>query len=1039
MSADPHGLGDEAVYVDGPSKRGGEPSLIDPDNPVGASAPMTGAAEGISPEATPEPVPLTRLEVTDDSPAEVDDPGCPIVGIGASAGGLEAFRRLLGRLPPDAGLAYVLIQHLDPEHTSMLTALLAGATSMPVLDATDGVNVERDHVYVIPPKCTLGVHHRRLLLLERREERGLHLPVDYFFKALAEDIGSRAIGVVLSGTASDGTRGLKAIKAAGGITFAQDEASAEHFGMPGSAIAAGCVDFVLPPGEIAAELARIVRHPYLRQPVHDASAELFANEDELSKIFMVLRSRTGNDFTYYKRTTILRRIKRRMAVHKLDRVSDYVHYLQTQPEEVERLFDDLLINVTGFFREREAFEALHERVFPIIFDRPDSAAGAGRRVRVWVPGCATGEEVYSLAIAILEYLGDRALGTAIQIFGTDIDVNAIEKARTGIFGDQIVAQVSPARLRRFFVKVAGGYQITKGIRNLCVFAVQNLVKDPPFSRLDLVSCRNLLIYLGLPLQKRVLQTFHYALDPNRFLMLGASESIGAQAELFALVDAKSKIYLKKSNAPRLDYSFMPRVYQAAEEDSMVRSARRQQVPVDPGEAADRLILKHYSPSGVVISSDLEILHFRGETGPYLNPLPGAATLDLLKLARPELAFELRVSIQQSLATGEAVQKDRVWLRHNGADAWVGIRVLPMDEGEDGSGRMLVLFEELPADEADGQPAAGTGVSSDTAAYARIAALNRELTSTREYLQSIIGEHERTNEELKAANEEIQSANEELQSTNEELETAKEELQSTNEELATVNDELENRNQDLGEANSDLTNLLASVNLPILILGPDLCIRQFTPQAQRLLNLIAGDLGRPIGNIKPNLEIPDLEERVHAVIDQVSAQEFELQDRDGHWYSVRIRPYKSLENRIDGVVIAFIDVDALKDSERLSKALEQEQRLAALVRDADDAMTVQAFDGRILAWNPAAERIYGYDEAMALTSKIDLLIPEEALIPHRSMIARMRNHERVEPFMAERRTADGRHLRVLIHPTALLDAHLQPYALATTERVLTEEA
>ncbi|MBK1646133.1 chemotaxis protein CheR [Thiocapsa imhoffii] len=982
------------------------------------------------------------LGVTEDSPITVADPGCPIVGIGASAGGLDAFRRLLGRLPPDAGLAYVLVQHLDPDHTSLLATLLAGATRMPVLDVVDGLTVERDHVYVIPPNCTLGVHHRRLLLLERQEERGLHLPVDYFFKALAKDVGAQAIGVVLSGTASDGTQGLAAIKAAGGITFAQDEASAEHFGMPGSAIAAGCVDFVLSPGEIATELVRIVHHPYLHQPGYDSADELFANESELSKIFMILRARTGNDFTLYKRTTILRRIKRRMAVHKLDRVSDYVHYLQTQPTEVSRLFDDLLINVTGFFREPDAFETLREQVFPIIFDRLSSDSGgefsARRRVRVWVPGCASGEEAYSLAILIIEYLGERAHGTTIQIFGTDIDVHAIDKARTGLFGDEIVTQLSPARLRRFFVKVAGGYQITKGIRDLCVFAVQNLVKDPPFSRLDLVSCRNLMIYLGLPLQKRALQTFHYALDANRFLMLGASESIGAQAELFALVDAKGKIYLKKSNAPRLDHGFMPPVFAAADEDSMVRRTRATRGPADLGEATDRLILKHYSPAGVVISSDLEVLHFRGETGPYLNPLPGAATLNLLKLARPELAFELRVGIQKTLATGEAVRQERVWLRHDGEETWVGIRVLPMDPDASTSGRMLILFEEQPVGEVD-HAAAGIGETGDTAADARISALNRELTSTREYLQSIIGEQERINEELKAANEEIQSANEELQSTNEELETAKEELQSTNEELATVNDELENRNQDLGEANSDLTNLLASVNLPILILGPDLCIRQFTPQAQRLLNLIAGDLGRPIGNIKPNLEIPDLEERVHAVIDQVSVQEFELQDREGHWYSVRIRPYKSLENRIDGVVIAFIDVDVLKDSQRLSKALEQEQRLAALVRDADDAMTVHGFDGRILAWNPAAERSYGYLEPAALASRSEDLMPEDALAVHRAMIARMRNHERVEPFMTKRLTADGRHLRVLIHPTALLDANLQPYALATTERILTESS
>lgn len=951
MSDDVRRAGDDADLADGASEQDGgpraegdgEPFGDRPGDPFGDSfgdpAAMAAAADDVSPQAMRVPEPAlessrdprsdedrrTSLQVTDDSAAEVEEAGCPIVGIGASAGGLVAFRRLLRRLPPDAGLAYVLIQHLDPDHTGMLATLLAGATRMPVLDVADGLAVEPNQVYVIPPNHTLGVHHRRLLLLERQEEHGLHLPVDYFFKALAKDIGARAIGVVLSGTASDGTQGLQAIKAAGGITFAQDEASAEHFGMPGSAIAAGCVDFVLPPGEIAAEIARIVRHPYLHQPVHDASEDLFANEGELSKIFMILRAHTGNDFTFYKRTTILRRIKRRMAVHKLDRVSDYVRYLQTQPAEVGRLFDDLLINVTGFFREPDAFEALREQVFPVIFDGPRSGsdagadAGAGRRVRVWIPGCATGEEAYSLAILIVEYLGERAHGIAIQIFGTDIDVHAIEKARTGIFGDQILAQVSPARLRRFFVKVAGGYQIAKGIRDLCIFAVQNLVKDPPFSRLDLVSCRNLMIYLGLPLQKRVLQTFHYALDPNRFLLLGASESIGAKADLFALVDAKGKIYLKKSNTPRLDYSFMTRVFAAAEEDSMVRRAREAYEPADLGEATDRMILKHYSPPGVVISSELEVLHFRGETGPYLNPLPGAATLNLLK----------------------------------------------------------------------------------------------------------------------AANEEIQSANEELQSTNEELETAKEELQSTNEELATVNDELENRNQDLGGANSDLTNLLASVNLPILILGPDLCIRQFTPQAQRLLNLIAGDLGRPIGNIKPNLEIPDLEERVHAVIDQISEQQFELQDRDGHWYSVRIRPFKSLENRVDGVVIAFIDVDALKDSERLSKALGQEQRLAVLVRDADDAMTLQGFDGRILAWNPAAERIYGYGEAMALSCRIDVLMPEEAMIPHRAMIARMHRRERVAPFVTERLTADGRTLRVLIHPTALLDTNLEPYALATTERVVTD--
>jgi two-component system CheB/CheR fusion protein len=931
-------------------------------------------------------------------------------------------------------MAFVLVQHLDPSHPSLLVELLAGATRMPVREVADGVLVEPDHVYVIPPNCSLGLHHRRLLVLERQEERGLHLPVDIFLQTLANDLGPKAIGVVLSGSGSDGTHGLKAIKAAGGVTFAQDEHSAEHFGMPGSAIAAGCVDLVLAPPEMACELARIARNPYLLQPMR-AIAELpGGNEEDLGKIFMMLRTRTGNDFSFYKRDTILRRIKRRMAVHRLDRLADYVRYLQSQPEELGRLFDDLLISVTGFFREPEAFDALRETVFPVLFAELDTE----RPVRVWVPGCATGEEAYSIAIAMIEYLGDRATGTRIQIFGTDIDAKAIEKARAGLFADQLVAHLAAEQLKRYFDKAAGGgYEVAKRVRDLCIFAVQNLVKDPPFSRLDLVSCRNLMIYFGPLLQKQALQIFHYALDPNRFLMLGSSESIGARADLFALLDHKNKIYIKKSNAPRLDSALMPRVFQAAGELPVAPPAPGLHEPIDLTEATDRMILKHYGPPGVVVSGDLDVLLFRGETGRYLDPIPGTATLNLLKLARRELAVELRAAIQEARTSGAAVSKSRVWYRRNGTDAWVGLRVLPIDDGSGLPDRLLVLFDEAVAAEAGSGTLHCATSEAPLPVDERIVGLERELTSTRDYLQSIIAEQERNNEQLKSANEEIQSANEELQSTIEELETAKEELQSTNEELATVNCELEDRNQELAEANSDLGNLLVSVHLPVLILGADLRIRQFTPQAEQLLNLIASDLGRPIGNIKPNIEIPDLEGRVQAVVDQVTPQALEIQDKDGHWYSVRIRPYKSADNRIEGAVIAFVDVDEVKTSEaRLRRALEQEQRLAAIVKDADDAMTVQGFDGSIHAWNPAAERIYGYRESDALAMSIERLIPPEAMALYRETIERLQRGERVDPFESVRMHDDGRPVHVLVHPIALLDPRGTPYAFATTERPVT---
>jgi two-component system CheB/CheR fusion protein len=1022
-------------------------------NKAPASEPIKGPDSG--PPANPSE-PDRRLNVGDDEPQDrPPDPAAtfPIVGIGASAGGLEAYRRLVEHLPTDTGMAFVLIQHLDPQHRSLLAELIGSATRMPVTEASDGLAVEPNRLYTIPPNVTLGILHGRLQILDRVGERGRHLPVDDFFRSLAEDQGDQAIGVVLSGTASDGTAGLAAIKAAGGLTLVQDQGSAAYWGMPGSAVAAGCADLVLPPEEIADELARIARHPLLRQRLLAESEPGEGTANTLSKIYLLLRSRTGNDFALYKQSSVRRRIRRRMLVHKLDRLDDYVRLLQTTPAELDILFKDLLIQVTGFFRDPETFATLRAAVLPRVFAafkaRLEAPLPLQTGVRIWVPACSTGEEPYSLAMTLLEYLAAEeetpAEAAAIQIFATDIDEKAIAVARRGVYPERIAAEVSPERLRRFFVKVGGGYQVSKALRDLCVFAVQNVIKDPPFSRLDLVCCRNLLIYFGPVLQKRVLQVFHYALEPAGFLMLGPSETIGHQADLFALVDQPSKIYAKKSVAGRLGYALAPRT-------AVLDGLAQQHLPPsfgmarNPQQEVDDLLLARYSPPGVIVNGDLEILHFRGQTGRYLEPAPGAASFKLLNMVRRGLYVPLRAALEQARQSAAPVRTPGVRYQRDGREAAVVLQVLPLRAAVNGEPCLLVLFEETERATGGAAPGQnggeGAGRTDDAAqAEGYAASLERELASTREYIRAVIAEQEGTNEELRSLNEEIQSANEELQSTNEEMETAKEELQSTNEELVTVNDELEHRNAALATANNDITNMLASINLAILMLDNELRIRQFTPQAERLLNLIGVDIGRPIGNIKPNLEIPNLEGLVRRVIDNLSVECLELQDNAGHWYAVRVRPYKTSDHRIDGAVIAFMEIDDIKEAERLRATLSEERRLAALVRDAVDAMTVQGFDGRILAWNPAAVRAYGYSESEALTLDIRRLIPNGALADYERMLAQLRHGQPagrpLTPYRTRRRTRDGRELEVSLLATVLLGPDGEPYALGTTERALRE--
>lgn len=860
------------------------------------------------------------------SPKDADRPaeqgaGFPIVGIGASAGGIEAFSALLKELPADTGMAFVIIQHLAPNHENFTSEILSRATRLQIEEVKDNVRVEPNHIYVLPPNRSMVISEGILKLLPRPQTQGLHLPINVFFQSLATDQKHRAIGVVLSGTASDGTRGLEAIKAEGGLTFAQEPSSARYDGMPSSAIASGTVDVVATPGRIALELSRIARHPYIHPTTpatesHDReSPEL---ERGLQRIFALLRDLLHVDFSQYKLSTIRRRISRRMVVNKIDDLAAYAAYLQKHPEEAKALFADFLIQVTGFFRDPEAFEVLKKIVLPeYMKDREKKAP-----FRVWVPGCSTGEEAYSLAILLLEFFSAPRPSVPIQIFASDISEQAIQRARSGIYPESIAADLSKERLHRFFEPVEGGYRIAKVVRDLCLFARHDVITDPPFAKLDLISCRNLLIYFTVDLQKHVLPIFHYALNPSGILMLGRSETTSAVANLFGPADKTNKVYIRNNVATpiRVQLPLMPYVPENLSANIVPTKARHIH---DLMREADRLTLLRYAPAGVVATEDMEILQARGRTSPYLELAPGQASLNLFKMTRPEVLPDLRQAIQMARKTNSPAKKAGVRLRIDGHERRVDIDVTPMRLAPSAKERyFLIHFSEtqdvpsiirarqavIKATKPDKESKASASEKDRI-----IHELRDKLGMAVEYQQSIVEEYEATQEELTASNEELQSANEELRSTNEELETAKEELQASNEELSTVNDELHNRNAELTLLTNDMTNLLASVDIPIVMVGADARIRRFTPKAAKALKLIATDVGRPIGDLKPNIDAPDLDKLVFEVMDTLMTKEIETRDQQGHWYHLQVRPYRTAEKKIDGAVIALIDVDALKRS------------------------------------------------------------------------------------------------------------------------------
>ena len=925
-----------------------------------------------------------------DEQTKTDRTDFPIVGIGASAGGLAAFEAFFSGMPADAdpGMAFVLVQHLAPDHKSILTDLIQRYTRMQVFEVEDGMQVAPNCAYIIPPGRDMAFLNGALQLLEPTEPRGRRLPIDFFFRSLAHDQSERAIGVVLSGTGSDGTLGVRAIKGEGGMVMAQNPESSEHEGMPRSTMGTGLVDFELPPAEMPAQLIAYVNHAFGKPPRPVAQAT--ESENTLKKIFILLRTQTGHDFSQYKPSTIQRRIERRMAVHQIVDMDSYVKFIQQAPQEVDALFRDMLISVTSFFRDPEAFQALQEQVIPRLFaDRR-----ANDNIRIWVPGCSTGEEAYSLAILLAEYQETLQENFNVLVFATDIDSQAIATARAGVFPASIASDLTSERLARFFSSESGDstFRIHKRIRDMLVFSEQNVIKDPPFSKLDLISCRNLLIYMGGELQKKLIPLFHYALNPGGFLFLGTSETVGEFQDLFSTLDRKSKLYQRKedqANAQPPGQFLPPMIAPDTKPPSTAENTAHPE-KLSLRELTEQSMLQEIVHVGALVNAQGDILYLHGRTGLYLEPAPGeSGTNNILKMAREGLYHDLVIALHKAAGTGVIVRSPGLQVKTNGDVTTVNLTVRPVASNPAASTEpslYLVILEQAQ------EPVSSDAISvsskqedkplSETEsedADTRIAALKKQLRDKEEYLQATIEELETSNEELKSSNEEMQSINEELQSTNEELETSKEELQSVNEELVTVNSELETKVADLSRANNDMNNLLAGTGIATIFVDRQLRILRFTPTATNIINLIQSDIGRPVGHIVSNLSGYDkLTQDTQAVLDTLVPKEADVQTSEGHWYAMRIQPYRTMDNVIEGAVLTFVDVT---EARQLQAALqESEEKYRALFDLSPDAHVIAevAADGRDLGFvkcNQAALDLLGMSREQLLAADMVGLSPE----------------------------------------------------------------
>ncbi|MBU4526293.1 MAG: PAS domain-containing protein [Desulfomicrobium sp.] len=838
---------------------------------------------------------------------EVPNPAFPIVGVGASAGGLEALEQFLRHVPEKSGLAFVVVQHLDPTHKALLPELLQRATAMPVQQVKDRMRVEPDCVYVIPPNHDMSILHGVLHLFKPAAPRGLRLPIDFFFRSLAEDMQERSIGIILSGMGSDGTQGLRAIKEMAGLALVQEPASAKFDSMPRNVINAGLADVVAPVEELPVKLLGLMRHA--RVVASFATPLEEKTQSGLEKIILLLRTKTGHDFSLYKKNTLYRRIERRMCIHQIDRIMSYVRFLQENSQETEILFKELLIGVTSFFRDPAAWEHLQENVLPLLV----KACPPNGILRAWTPGCSTGEEAYSLAILFKETVARLALESNIKlrIFATDLDKDAIDKARYGLYPQSIAADVSAERLDRFFVQDGNGYRVGQDIRQVITFAKQNVIMDSPFTKLDILICRNLLIYLAPELQQRLLSLFHYSLNPNGALFLGSSESINFSSDLFAPIDNKSRLFRRRDSiltAAKVAFppSFIPVLPGVSQETTMLKPA------VNIQSLADQVLLQHFAPPAVLVNSKGDILYISGRTGKYLEPPAGKANWNIHAMAREGLRFDLGAAFLKALRHKEAITVKGLKITEGETVQTVDLSIKEIQEPDALRGMVMIIFTDVVTPP---KLKATRRSKSGDIDNARIMELEQDLHLCREELRTAREDMQASEEELKSYNEEMQSTNEELQSTNEELTTSREEMQSLNEELQTVNAEQQSKMDELARINDDMRNLLNSTEIVTIFLDNDLHVRRFTPGANKIFKLIPGDVGRPLSDITSDLIYPEMPEQAQDVLRTLAFSEKQVCTADGRWYAVRIMPYRTMNDVIAGLVMTFTNITSAKKLER----------------------------------------------------------------------------------------------------------------------------
>lgn len=912
-----------------------------------------------------------------------------IVGIGGSAGGLEAFQEFFSRLPPDSGLAFVLIPHLDPTHKGMMPEIIARSTTMPVSEATDGALIRADSVYIIPPNKSMRVIKGRLELDEFTVPRGMRSPIDCFLDGLAKDQGSCAIAIILSGMGTDGTQGLRTVKENFGLAIVQDPKTARYDSMPQAAIDTGLVDYVLPVGDMPGKLLAYVALAGRSGQKPSLSERTLTHN--LTKIFALLRTHTDHDFSLYKRSTIHRRVERRMHLHQLDSLRKYVQLLEANPHEIELLLKELLIGVTSFFRDADSFAVLADKALPSLV-----RGKAGNTLRVWVAGCSTGEEAYSLAMVLAESVEQQKLDGQVhlQIFATDVNKEAVDRARQGFYGEEIEANISNERLRRYCVKEDHGYRIHKRIRETVVFAPQNMIMDPPFTKVDLISCRNVLIYFTAELQKKLLPLFHYSLASGGLLFLGSAETIGTWSDLFVTVDAKWKIYRRRETpGARPDRTppgqvLDPGVLTGPKRHN-IGTPRQRPLP----EVSRELLLHHFAPPAVLVNEAGDILYIHGKTGKFLEPASGEASLNLFSMAREGLRLELAGLIRKAHDQKQDVVARDVRIETNGSHGLVTVKVHPLSGLSGYRGLFLVAFEAVQAS----KPVPGKSTDGPRKNGKRVRELEQELALMGEQLSSTMEAMETSQEELKSANEELQSMNEELQSTNEELTTSKEEMQSMNEELVTVNAELQDKIEDLSQSNSDMKNLLNSTDLATVFVDNELNVKRFTPQTAKVINLIPTDVGRPLSDLATSLKYDRLSDDVLDVIENLASKEIQVETKTGQWFLMRIGPYRTLDNVIDGAVLTFTNITLMKELER---SLGEKEDLVRRVLERMPVMLAAVGSDRTLTvWNSECERVTGYTAAEVIGNPDVLrwLVPDpayrtELLTERRRLAGQVRNWE-----------------------------------------------